>query len=64
MEKKFWHSYKKQRRSIRRNYWNGRNNDYTTSNLLDNEYFSKHYKLIATDLSKPFELENPHLRKH
>ena len=30
----------------------------------DNEYFSKHYKLIATDLSKPFELENPHLRKH
>ena len=23
-----------------------RNNDYTTGNLLDYEYFSKHYKLI------------------
>ena len=30
----------------------GRNNDYTTSNLLDFEYFSKHCKLIALDLSK------------
>ena len=30
----------------------GRNNDYTTGNLLDYEYFSKHYKLIAIDLSK------------
>ena len=29
-----------------------RNNDYTTGNLLDYEYFSKPYKLIATDLSK------------
>ena len=24
-----------------------KNNDYTTGNLLDYEYFSKHYKLIA-----------------
>ena len=30
----------------------GRNNDYTTGNLLDYEYFLKHYKLIAIDLSK------------
>ena len=29
-----------------------RNNDYTTGNLVDYEYFSKHYKLIAIDLSK------------
>ena len=36
----------------------GRNNDYTTGNLLDYEYFSKHYKLIAIDLSKQIELEN------
>ena len=28
------------------------NNDYTTSNLLDYEYFPKHYKIIAIDLSK------------
>ena len=29
-----------------------RNNDYTTGNLLDYEYFSRYYKLIETDLSK------------
>ena len=40
-----------------------RNNDYTTSNLFDYEYFSKHYKLIAIDLSKQIELENPDLKK-
>ena len=27
-----------------------RNNDYTTGNLLDYEYFSEHYKVIAIDL--------------
>ena len=36
-----------------------KNSDYTTGNLLDYEYFSKHYKLIAIDLSKQIELENP-----
>ena len=30
----------------------GRNNEYTTSNLLDYENFKKYYKLIAIDLSK------------
>ena len=29
-----------------------RNNEYTTSNLLDYDYFKKYYKLIAIDLSK------------
>ena len=29
-----------------------KNSDYTTGNLLDYEYFSKHYKLIAIGLSK------------
>ena len=28
-----------------------RNNEYTTGNLLDYDYFKKHYKLIAIDLS-------------
>ena len=28
-----------------------RNNEYTTDNLLDYDYFKKHYKLIAIDLS-------------
>ena len=29
-----------------------RNNEYTTGNLLDYDYFKKHCKLIAIDLSK------------
>ena len=37
--------------------------DYTTGNLLDYEYFSKHYKLIAIDLSKQIELENSNLKQ-
>ena len=40
-----------------------RNNDYTTGNLLDYEYFLKHDKLIAMDLSKKNELENPDLKQ-
>ena len=40
-----------------------KNNDYTIGNLLDYEYFSKHYKLIAIDLSKQTELENPNLKQ-
>ena len=39
-----------------------RNNNYTTGNLLDYEYFSKHYKLVAVDLSKQIELENSDLK--
>ena len=34
-----------------------RNNEYTTGNLLDYDYFKKHYKLIAIDLSKQQELQ-------
>ena len=41
----------------------GKNNDHTTNNLLDYEYFSKYYKLIAIDLSKQIELENPDFRQ-
>ena len=40
-----------------------RNNDCITDNLLDYEYFLKHYKLIANDLSKQIELENPDLKQ-
>ena len=29
-----------------------KSNDYTTGNLLDYVYFSKHFQLIAIDLSK------------
>ena len=31
--------------------------------LLNYEYFSKYYKLIAIDLSKQIELENPDLKE-
>ena len=40
-----------------------RNNDYTTRNLVDYEYFSKHYKLIGIDLSKKIELESPDIKQ-
>ena len=40
-----------------------RNNDYATGNLLDYENFSKHYKLIAIDLSKQIELEDRDLKQ-
>ena len=40
-----------------------KNNNYTTGNLLDYEYFKDHYKLIAIDLSKQIELENPDLKQ-
>ena len=39
-----------------------KNNDYTTGNLLDYEYFKDHCKLIAIDLSKQIELENSDLK--
>ena len=41
----------------------GRNNNYTTGNLLDYEYFAKHYELITIDLSKQIELENPDIKQ-
>ena len=40
-----------------------KNNDYTTGNLLDYEYFKYHYKSVAIDLSKQIELENPDLKQ-
>ena len=40
-----------------------KNNDYTTGNLLDYEYFKNHYKLIAINLSKQTELENTDLKQ-
>ena len=40
-----------------------KNNDYTTDNLLDYEYFKDHYKLMAINLSKQIELENPDLKQ-
>ena len=40
-----------------------RNNDYTTGNLLDYEYFSKYYKLIAVDLREKMELGTHDLKQ-
>ena len=40
-----------------------KNNDYTTGNLLDYEYFIDRYKLSALDLSKQIELENLELKQ-
>ena len=35
----------------------GKREDYTTGSLLDYNYFDKHYKLVAVDLSKQKELD-------
>ena len=35
----------------------GKGEDYTTGSLLDSNYFDKHYKLVAVDLSKQKELD-------
>ena len=35
----------------------GKGEDYTTGSLLDFDYFDKHYKLVAVDLSKQKELD-------
>ena len=35
----------------------GKEEDYTTGSLLDCDYFKKHYKLVAVDLSKQKELD-------
>ena len=40
-----------------------RNSDYIIGNSLDYEYFSKYYRLIATDLSKQIELQNLNLKQ-
>ena len=40
-----------------------KNSNYTNGNLLDYEYFSKHYKLIAIDLFKQIELKNTDLKQ-
>ena len=40
-----------------------RNDDYTAGNLLDYNYFSKCYKLIAIDIRKQLELENSDLKQ-
>ena len=35
----------------------GKGEDYTTGSLLDFNYFDKHYKLVAVDLSKKKEID-------
>ena len=35
----------------------GKGEDYTTGSLLDYNYFDKHYKLVAVDLSKQKEFK-------
>ena len=49
---------KNKERTCQKNIEMSKNNDYTTGNLLDYEYFSKDHKLIPIDLSKQLELEN------
>ena len=61
--KGFFCSNKEQRRNIPKNIEMNKNNYYATGNFLDYEYFSNHYKLIAIDLSKQVEFDNPNLNE-
>ena len=40
-----------------------KNNNCKTGTLLDYDFFAYHYKIIAIDLSKHIELENPDLKQ-
>ena len=40
-----------------KNVMTGKGEDYTRGSLLDYDYFNKHYKLVAVDLSKHKELD-------
>ena len=64
MEKVFFDlQVKNKEEAYEKNMSVSKNNDYAIGNLVDYEYFSKHYKLIAINLSKQTELENPDLRQ-
>ena len=64
MEKKFFDvQVKNKEEAYEKNMSVSKNNDYVIGNLVDYEYFSKHYKLIAINLSKQTELEYPDLRQ-
>ena len=62
-KKFFWCASKNQKRNMWKIIEIGKNNDYTTGNLLNYEYFSKHYKLFAIDLNKYIELKIPDVRQ-
>ena len=48
---------KKKKTNIRKKIIDiSKNNDYATGNLLEYEYFSNHYKLIAIDLNKNYKI--------
>ena len=47
----FWSASKNQTKSIWKTYWNVKNDDSTTGNVLDYLYQQKYYKLVGTDLS-------------
>ena len=51
IDSKSWFDDPIKKRSKWKDYWNEQSNDLTSGNSLDYEYFLKHYKLIAIDLS-------------
>ena len=64
MEKNFFDvQVKNKEEAYEKNMSVSKNNDYVIGNLVDYEYFSKHCKLIAINLSKQTELEYPDLRQ-
>ena len=51
MEKNFFDVPVKKKEAYEEIIETSKNNDYTTVNLLDYEYLSKHYKLVTIHLS-------------
>ena len=51
----FWCASKNKDKTYEKIINISKTNDYTTGNLLVYEYYSKHYKLIAIDLSKQIQ---------
>ena len=61
--KRFFNVPKKKKRETQEKIIEkGKNKDYTTGNLLNYDYFSKHCKLVGINLSKQIELEKPVLQ--
>ena len=61
--KSFFHAPGKKKEECEKIIEISKTNDYTSGNLFNYEYYSKHYKLIAIGLSKQIELENPDLKQ-
>ena len=55
----FWSVRKKQTKSVWKAYWNVKNDDYTSENLLEYLYYQKCFKIIGINLSRQRDTNIP-----